>query len=330
MSDLDLLRRAAPDPVPPTPEAYALAHRALKNRIGAERRRPRRRTLVVSVAGLGLAAVAAVAVFLGVGRGGQPAATAATVLHRAAAVARAQVPLRPLAPGEYLYVKSVNEYLSAGIFEDGRSFSALVPAVREIWRGPDGGRILQTYGTPIFLTARDRETWVAAGRPSLAGAVDGTDDGKLDTTFGPGELPPPDLPTDPAALFARLRHDAEGYGNGLYTEMFTLVGDGLRETMATPEQRAALFEVAARIPGVELLGDLTDRAGRAGVAVAMSDEVTRIRSELIFDPRTSALLGEEEVVLEGNSFGYPAGTVIGYVTYLATAVVDSPRERPKP
>ena len=34
-----------------------------------------------------------------------------------------------------------------------------------------------------------------------------------------------------------------------------------------PALRKALWEVAARIPGIELVGDVTDHAGRAGVAV---------------------------------------------------------------
>jgi len=33
--------------------------------------------------------------------------------------------------------------------------------------------------------------------------------------------------------------------------------------------------------------------------------------------------------LDGNEFGYPAGTRIGYATYVTSAVVDSNRERPR-
>jgi hypothetical protein len=55
--------------------------------------------------------------------------------------------------------------------------------------------------------------------------------------------------------------------------MFVEVGDALSEVLepATPAQRAALYEVAARIPGVELLGlsstgsrtaELSNQAGR--------------------------------------------------------------------
>ena len=142
-----------------------------------------------------------------------------------------------------------------------------------------------------------------------------------DTRLSPAH--PLDLPSDPSALYDRLEQEAAGNGNGTYREMFTLVGDSLRETSTTPAQRAALYEVAARIPGVELVGRVRDSAGRPGIAVAMSDR--GIRSELVFDPKTSVLLSEDQVALPGNPYGYRAGTRVGYATYLVQRVVDSDR-----
>jgi len=115
--------------------------------------------------------------------------------------------------------------------------------------------------------------------------------------------------------------------------MFTLVADALRDTDgAAPDSslalRVALYEVAARIPGAELVGPATDRVGRHGVAVAYVDSKIHERHELIFDPKTSALLGEEYVELEGNSYGYPAGTVTGCATYGSSAVVNRLGARP--
>jgi hypothetical protein len=81
-------------------------------------------------------------------------------------------------------------------------------------------------------------------------------------------------------------------------------------------------------PGVELVGPVTDRVGRQGVAVAFSESANRDRHELIFDPRTSALLEEEYVLLDGNAFGYPAATVIGCATYVSTGVVKRLGARP--
>src|SRR5262249_14330522 len=139
---------------------------------------------------------------------------------------------------------------------------------------------------------------------------------------------PLDLPSDPDALFARLKQETRSYGARQDAEMFVLVGDSLRETNASAAQRAALYAVAARIPGVELVGEVTDAVGRRGVEVAMDDDVSHLRSTLVFDPQTSLLLAEEEFTLAGNSLGYPAGTCIETATYLKTAIVDTLGARP--
>jgi len=122
-------------------------------------------------------------------------------------------------------------------------------------------------------------------------------------------------------LYTRLEQEASATDNPVTIQMFTLIGDSLRETAATPAQRAALYQVAARLPGVELVGSVKDRAGRPGVAVALSDHA--VRSTLIFDPVTSALLAEEQAVLAGNPYGYPASTRTGYATYLVQKIVNS-------
>ena len=243
-------------------------------------------------------------------------ASAATALRHAAAVARRQAPTPPLAPGHYAYSRSVQAFL---VVDGDKGWTALGPQVREIWIGRRGGLLHETRGKPKFLPTRDYERWVAAGRPRVNAP---------EATERLGPTPPLDLPTDPDALFAKVRAEAEGNANGVDAEMLTLVGDALRETDASPALRASLYEAAARIPGVELVGPTTDRTGRRGVAVAYSNSDNHARDELIFDPRTSALLEEETVALEGNAFDYPAGTVTGYATYVSSGVVDRLGARP--
>jgi hypothetical protein len=74
--------------------------------------------------------------------------------------------------------------------------------------------------------------------------------------------------------------------------VFKEIGDLLRETGASPALRAALYEVAAGLPGVELVGEVSDGLGRSGIAVAYVRE--KVRFEFIFDPATSNLLGESQ------------------------------------
>ena len=293
--------------------AESVEARALLERLTASPAPRAKRSRWLAVPAVATVAVAVVAVALvSSGSEGTSSAAAAT-LERVAVVAQRQTPLIPRA-GQYLYTKSVNAYMSttAPTSNPDDAYSVLVPRVRQTWIGPNGGRLYETSGTPSFLSDRDRERWIAAGSPSLTEPA-------ATTALSPaGAL---DLPADSDALYARLQAEAQGNGNGVTAEMFTLVGDALRETSATPEQRAALYEVASRLPGVQLLGDVRDDAGRRGVAVAL--DAHGIRSTLVFDPETSALLQEEEVALDGNTFGYPAGARTGFALYLVQAVVGS-------
>jgi hypothetical protein len=175
-------------------------------------------------------------------------------------------------------------------------------------------------GDPIFTSESSRAAWIAAGSPPF-----GMD---IDEDYGPGGLHFEDLsavPPDTAALTSLVRERASRSERPLDVQMFVVVGDLLRETRAAPELRAALYQVAAQIPGVEVIGNVRDRAGRLGVAVAKTAYHFggTERHTLIFDPTTSALLGEETVRspwLSGIVVDEP--TVVSYVVYLKSEVVD--------
>ena len=300
--------------------------RELFERIVAEprprrgRKAPRRRR--ARLVAIPLASLAAVIVAIVLVLGGSHAterASAATALRHVARVAAAQEPL-VVGPGQYLYTKSIDAYTTTSVGTTAATtWTALLPQVRETWLGHDGGRLHTTRGTPSFLSERDHARWVAAGRPEVTGSPEEID-------LPP--LRPVALPDDATTLYAKLAHDTISFGDRQYVEMFTLVGDALRETNATPAQRAALYTVASELPGVDLVGPVKDSLGRAGIAVAMDDEENRMRQTLVFDPNSSKLLEEREVTLARNSFGYPPGTQIGSATYVTQAVVDSKTATP--
>ena len=221
-------------------------------------------------------------------------------------------------PGQYQYTSSVEAYTSS-VLDGPHPYTDLVPETRQIWIGADGsGRIVESYGQPSFLSPADQAAWVAAGSPSLAEAPS-------DQTFGPSQLSdgPTDLaklPTDPSALAALISSRKIEGGPPGPAEDFAQIGDLLRETDASPALRAALFTVAAGLPGVEELGTVTDHSGRAGVGVAF--RWGGGLHELIFNPADSSLMGEEDLtVASGQS--EPAGTLDDWAVYLESAVVDS-------
>jgi hypothetical protein len=142
---------------------------------------------------------------------------------------------------------------------------------------------------------RQREIWVSHHGTSVL-RDGGVSAGVL--PLGPGEFPAGGtalswdelytLPTDPGQLTATLQADIKGAGPDPQSELFTIVGDLLRESPAPPALRKALFDVAAGIPGVHLTGKVTDELGRTGTGVTRGDET------LVIDPADGALLADTE------------------------------------
>jgi hypothetical protein len=105
--------------------------------------------------------------------------------------------------------------------------------------------------------------------------------------------------------------------------MFTEVGDLLREEPIPAKVRAALYLVAARIPSIQVLGLTHDGIGRPALAVALNDTLYGERSELLFDPKTSALLGERSVVVKPPPKNQvKPGTVSEAATYITAGIVE--------
>jgi hypothetical protein len=121
-------------------------------------------------------------------------------------------------------------------------------------------------------------------------------------------------------------HRVSGGGESEDQNTFVQVGDLLFETLMPPAQSAALYRAAARIPGVVVVPDAVDAAGRHGVAVARVNDGER--EELIFDKETKQFLGERIVAVEDLPDGQKKGELTGSSAILERAVVDKPGQRP--
>jgi hypothetical protein len=306
-------------------------------------RRPRRWLIAAGLAAIG----AVVAIAIGVGPSPEAVTPAAAALRQAADVARAQdgVP-----PGQYLYVRSENATLAGGYWIAAPSAPedpigddcclALVPHVRELWLGDHAGDAQlreRSAGDPQFLSEEEHERWIELGRPELVAKTpfSGILAGIRPRDWYDGPL---DLPSDADAIYEDFKQDAEAstrapgtLGADVGGSMFLRFSDVLREARATPEQRAAAYEALARVPGVVLVGENTDRFGRPGIAVAfdfLQNDPFLFRYVLVFDPKTANLLEERREVLPGNRHrGLPAGMIEAYATY-EYAVVGAIGERP--
>ncbi|MFH9087417.1 CU044_5270 family protein [Streptomyces sp. NPDC017673] len=136
------------------------------------------------------------------------------------------------------------------------------------------------------------------------------------------------LPADAGAMYTWLRKTAPKYtGQEPNQAMFVLVGDLLQDAIVPPRRSAALYRAVARIPGVTVVPDAVDAAGRHGVAIARKDPDNPTRDEWIFDRRTHEFLGERSVATEDYT-GRKKGQVTSDTAVLRRAVVDRPGERP--
>ncbi len=97
---------------------------------------------------------------------------------------------------------------------------------------------------------------------------------------------------------------------------------------APPDLRAALFRVAADIPGVRFEGKARDSLGRRGVSVAFGETgLTAVLTDepvstLTFDARTGEFLERAERVEDENE------PPISLTTYAQSTVVDREGLRP--
>lgn len=283
-----LLAETAPAPESPPPdalvtararldEAAAAAGRNLRAMHVVKVRRHRRRLLIASIA----AAAALVLVpVLGNGTGTAPSAAAAEVMLAAADVAGAQHGDWSDAP--YWHIARELDYPSTPGQE---------PFLQELWFAHTGNSVMSSTD-PAVPSGPDGPLYEDAGPTgfSAGGWVD------WDGLYA--------LPTDPGELEAILRSGINGAGPDDDTELWEIVTGLLVDSPASPTLRAALWQVAATIPGVELVGHVTDALGRPGVAIErdMTDAGwSRVR--YILDPVDGQVLEEQSYGPDGD-LGY--------------------------
>lgn len=297
----------------------------------------RRRTRVGSAVAATALAMALVAALLIVSTGSPQSSAAATLNH--AALVAASRPNGPT-PGahQYLYYETTEGSVQGTPVPAGENpILYRYTETLDTWVAPNGsGRQRITYAPDSVVLPSQRAAWEA---PPARVIPPTTSDTTFPTTFagsrpvgGPlvtgsrssYELSYPDtakFPTQSAALESAIKKHFDVRGGS--TPIFFLVGNVL-QVGASPALRAALFKLVEQLPGVTLLGRTKDASGRIGVGVALS--TPHIRDILVFNPHTSAVLGELTVTIRKTSVlgtVVPKGTLIDFTTYGTTGVTQS-------
>jgi len=252
------------------------------------RRMATRRPVTIATAAVA-AAVALAVGLLSSGSAVGPSPALAAVFQHLAQIAANGPSLVP-GPGQYLNVDSISRGASFGGFADGKTCITYGIDHRHVWTAVDGSGLLRdTSGPATFTSPADRALCLSKEPKAELSA------GASNLWFADGcfQLGPTNdmeaLSTNPRTLLRQMRK-LDG-GPRTAAEDFVHIGDFLRGTDARPALRAALYRAAALIPGVRLLGTVRDHDGRRGLGVAFTSHGER--NELIFNPRTAALLGEQ-------------------------------------
>jgi hypothetical protein len=288
MDELQLVRELGDETPLPDQASLAPARAAFLAGIAERgpvrlRRRRSRYTLVgASVVGLA-AAVAAAITLIPVGQpapGGQAQSSEVTdavkLLNFAAQAARAEPEIVPR-PDQFVYTRTVGSG----------------PGGSELWLSVDGTRdgvIRNTTETgehsiPLPGCVDGRQV-VVKGDEVLPGVFD---------TCEPTPAYPADAPTDVDGMLAYLDRIA-GEGASVNVRGKTVM-HLISDAYMRPAARAALWEAAARIPGLSVVPDTRDGSGRAGTGVTWPvPEGSKPEAKpqvLVFDPVTYEYLGTD-------------------------------------
>ncbi|WP_215104758.1 CU044_5270 family protein [Streptomyces sp. McG3] len=313
-------------PPPPSPQPRAEVVELHKRTLLAEidrtgpsghRRARAGRRAAVALTSAAVASTAAIAVMVTDSvtpraPGAQPASRASVrLLDRAARVAAGD-PADSPRDAQFAYVNVTGHTTSLSETATGEMKQAREDESYEQWTSVDGSRrtVQRERGGPrTLLEAPGKGSFGSPTYRFLAG-----------------------LPTDPEEVLAAIYRETKlnhGEGSGSTTgpdqEAFVIIGDLLRMSVAPPEAAAVLYRAAARIPGVVVVPNSVDAAGRRGVAVARAHDGER--SEWIFDKGTSRLLGERTVLLKDSAWG-KAGTAVDSTAIIGSGFTDKPGERP--
>jgi hypothetical protein len=273
----------------------------------------------LALTGLAVATAAAVAMaVIAPGDGVSLSGTASPVVKEMAYRAATAAAGRPeVAPGHWVYWKDKTPDLTY-----------------EVWTTADATRAAYLADGKVALvpciepaTQRDSNCQ-SIGQPVVTHSSQGD-------TFGGlfGKMPVPyaglsSLPRDPVTL--------DQYVAGLLTQgdgpapvrAFRVIEDLLVTYVMPPALTAELYRALGNIPGVTVDRHATDIAGRHGIGfkIALPAGQGAGFDELILDPRTFALMGQQATL--GPAAGAKAGQVVSGVAILKSALVSGPGRMP--
>ncbi|MGM7777427.1 CU044_5270 family protein [Arthrobacter sp. KNU-44] len=213
----------------------------------------------------------------------------------------------------------------AGIMQNPDNSPAMdvsLPVTVETRRETDGsGTRTLTVGQPFSPTRSDVK-FRALGWP-----MDVQPGQTKRESYGPGQIPAPALPqpvpTDDAGMAAYIGA-FQARSSAMVNEgpqgVFQTIGFFVGYWDLSNAQERAVLGAVAKLPGLRVLGEVTDRLGRHGIALSVETRDERYGTSsniLVIDPATGRILATEEDYVQGPADGRkpdrPVPTVMRYI-----------------
>jgi hypothetical protein len=298
---------------PPLPDGF----------VGTSLNRARRRARThrrARLATTGIAVVAAAAVTAGVVAAGGPAARTTQQHQAVAAPGSAQVLLGRVSlaaddqtvtarDDQFIYSDTLASHTSYTMV-GGKLVGQREPlAHQQLWLSVDGSRTGESIGS-----GKTRKF-----APDTTASIRSPNYHFMET-----------LPTDPDQLLAALKvaiaPDLK-YAKAKHATADDVLWAALTglamQPVLPPKLAAAIYQAAAKVPGITLVKDTTDAAGRHGIGVSHHvPDVDPVTQTWIFDPKTYQYLGERDVNTKD-------GSAHGLTAILGRGVVDQVGQLPK-
>ena len=319
-------------------------------RASAAPAKPRRRIRLTLASALVVALVIAAVAAIDLGGGSGQANAATKVLEQAARNSASGLAAPLLQPGQAWFTRVIDmiaspwEPLSRGQVPP----ITIVPtstaiaesrSISENWTFYNGnarGRTRQVGRPQFYGSAAERKVWLATGaHPRVTEGKSSAVIISNGFSVGTKTLSYQQVlhfPTDPTAVLNFLAK-ADPAGSDALDSITSL----LTQVPLRPAARAAVFRALEQIPGVRYLGAARDPLGRAGVAIALDRNATEriftingpknggvvhLRSQLIFNSGTTALLAQETLMLNPPRVsGVRAPFPTSWTAYLTSRVV---------
>jgi hypothetical protein len=248
-----------------------------------------RRPVLVAGAVLAAAAIAGAAV-VGTNTSPKAPATAAQLLVKIAdAAASQQAPV--VKNSEFTYIRSEVAYTTDTISGGHETSTMAKLHERQVW--------LPVANVCVSgLLIEDGERTLLSPFPVVNGKVDRTAQPQPDITcpteghLGDGTYRLlQSIPTQPDALLAYLEAGKKWTNDDPPTE----IGDMIREAIVPPRLAAALYRLAATLPGATLVPHATNATGQPGIGVMWTGKSAQqvYKNEWIFDKTTLQFIGEK-------------------------------------